>query len=126
MSTHPLPSQSALKNDKEKLDLSLIPKVALEEAARAFMVGLKKYGRYNYCNGHEASQLVSAAMRHLTSWYEGEEHDPIDGQHHLGSVIACCAMILHEKQLGTLRDNRFKGLSSIQPKLDPRKQEDNS
>lgn len=101
--------QSASKNDQAKPDLSLIPKVFLEEVAKAFMVGEKKYGRYNYCKGHKASQLIAAAQRHLTAWFNGEEYDPIDGQHHLGSVGACIAMLLRQNELGTLTDDRYKG-----------------
>jgi hypothetical protein len=97
----------AAKNDQDKIDLSLIPAVSLKEHAKAFMVGEKKYGRYNYCKGHKASQLVAAAMRHLTAWNEGEEND-VDGQHHLGSVMACCSMILRQAELGTLKDDRYK------------------
>lgn len=102
-------SNGAAKNDKEKMDLSLIPKVALEAAAHAFMVGEKKYGRYNFYKGHQASQLVAAMMRHATAWMEGEERDPVDGQLHLGSVIATAAMLLQQQKLGTLKDNRYKG-----------------
>jgi len=97
----------ASKHDSEKADLSLIPRVALEAAARAFMVGEKKYGRYNFYKGHDASQLIAALLRHATAWMEGEETDPQDGQHHLGSVIACAAMILQQQKLGTLKDNRY-------------------
>lgn len=97
-----------LKFDKEKPDLSLIPQIAMIEEAKAFMVGEKKYGRYNYCNGHDAHQLAAALLRHAFAWFNGEEHDPKDGQHHLGSVRACCAMILRQQELGTLRDNRYK------------------
>lgn len=97
----------AAKDDKEKVDLSLLPKIFLEEVAKAFMVGEKKYGRYNYCKGHQSSQLVAAMQRHITAWFEGEEHDPKDGQHHLGAAGACIAMLLRQKQLGTLKDNRF-------------------
>lgn len=97
---------SAKKNDSEKIDLSLIPLISRLEHARAFMVGEKKYGRYNYELGHDASQLAAAAERHLSAWFNGEERDPVDGQHHLGSVMACCSMILRQMELGTLRDNR--------------------
>lgn len=99
--------QSASKNDQDKVDLSLIPYIALKAEAKAFMVGEKKYKRYNYTKGHKASQLVAAAMRHLVAWNEGEENDPTDGQPHLGSVRACCAMILRQAELGTLKDDRF-------------------
>ncbi len=99
---------AASKNDSDKIDLSLIPSIALKEEAKAFMVGERKYQRYNYTKGHKASQLIAAALRHLTAWNEGEEYDPVDGQHHLGSARACCAMILRQMELGTLKDDRFK------------------
>lgn len=98
----------AAKNDKEKVDLSLLPTEALIAGAKAFMVGEKKYGRYNYYKGHNASQLVAALLRHATAWFDGEENDPIDGQPHLGSVIACAAMLLKQQALGTLVDDRYK------------------
>jgi hypothetical protein len=75
----------AAKNDKEKMDLSLIPYVSQLAQAKALMVGEVKYGRYNYCKGHKASQLVAAAQRHLLAWFNGEELDP-DGQHHFGKL----------------------------------------
>jgi hypothetical protein len=100
--------QSGTKHDQSKADLSLIPLIAEIEMARAFMVGEKKYSRYDYYKGHKASQLIAAAKRHLGAWMNGEERCPVDGQHHLGSVMACCAMILKEQELGTLEDNRYK------------------
>lgn len=99
----------AAKNDGNKPDLSLLPRIFLIEVARAFMVGEKKYTRYNYCKGHKASQLIAAALRHLTAWFEGEENDPEDGQHHLGAAGACIGILLRQMQLGTLIDDRFKG-----------------
>ncbi len=102
----------AAKNDTEKADLSLVPQIALIEMAKAFMVGEKKYGRYNYCKGHDSSQLVGAMLRHATAYFNGEDHDPVDKQHHLGSVMACCAMLLRQQELGTLKDNRYKNENS--------------
>lgn len=98
----------AAKDDCDKIDLSLIPYVAEIAEAKAFMVGEKKYGRYNYCKGHKSSKLVAAARRHLAAWFKGEENDPKDGQPHLGSVRACIAMLLHQQELGTLIDDRYK------------------
>jgi len=100
-------ADSAAKNDKEKSDMSLIPRIFLEQVSRAFMVGEAKYGRYNYCKGHKSSQLVAAAIRHITAWNEGEECDPVDGQHHLGAAGANLAMILRQMQLETLKDDRY-------------------
>lgn len=99
---------SGKKDDSTKADLSLVPRVALEECARAFMLGEKKYGRYNYCKGHEASRLIAAAQRHLTSWFDGEDNDQESGRTHLGHALACVSMILRQQELGTLIDNRYK------------------
>lgn len=96
------------KHDKGKPDLSLVPRVALDRAAEAFMVGEKKYGRYNYYQGMEASRLIAALLRHATEWMDGANYDTKDGQHHLGSVIACASMILQTEKLGTLIDDRYK------------------
>ena len=98
--------QIARKNDQDKVDLSLIPYSALIAEAKAMMVGAKKYGRSNYKKGHEASQLVAAALRHLHAWNAGEELDAEDGQPHLGSVRACIGMLIEQQKLGTLKDNR--------------------
>ncbi len=102
----------ASKNDQAKADLSLLPRVFLEAVAKAFMVGETKYGRYNYCKGHKQTQLIAAAMRHLTAYNDGEEFDPVDGQPHLGSVGACIAMLLRQVELGTSIDNRYKNEST--------------
>lgn len=94
------------KDDTGKPDYSLVPKVAMTRMAEAFNVGAKKYGRYNFCKGLEASRIMGALLRHSYSWYDGEEFDP-DGQHHLGSVLACAAMLLRCQELGTLIDDRY-------------------
>lgn len=104
----PIAESKAAKNDQEKPDLSLIPYIGHVAEAQAFMVGEKKYGRYNYCKGHKVSQLVAAIMRHANAYNQGEENDPVDGQPHLGSIKACCSMLLRQAELGTLIDDRYK------------------
>lgn len=97
----------AKKFDDIKADYSLIPSVFLDELSRAMMYGAKKYGRYNYTGGLEASRLVAAAARHLFSWFAGEEVDKESGVSHLAHVAANCLMLLHTKKLGTLKDDRL-------------------
>lgn len=103
----------AAKNDQTKPDMSLIPRIFLEQVSHAFCVGERKYGRYNYCKGHKSSQLVAAAIRHITAWNEGEECDPVDGQHHLGAAGANLAMLLRQQQLETLKDDRYIGNKEV-------------
>lgn len=95
-----------IKFDQGKAPMSLIPRIALVREAEAFEVGMRKYSRHNFCKGMEASRIIDALLRHATAWFEGEEFDT-DGQHHLGSVRACAAMILRTQELGTLIDDRY-------------------
>lgn len=99
------------KFDGGKADLSLVPRIASEEMARAFMVGEKKYGRYNYTAGLQSHRLIAAAMRHLHAYQEGEDMDPEGTEFrskHLGHALASIAMLLHCEELGTLTDTRRK------------------
>lgn len=112
----PIEPIKGIKFDAGKADLSLIPLIAQTEEAKAFMVGEKKYGRYNYCKGLKASQLIGAAERHIKKWFNGEEYDQEDGQHHLGAARACLAMALRQMELGTMEDDRYKGPSNASNK----------
>lgn len=95
------------KDDQEKPDLSLLPRALLEEAARAYMHGEKKYGRYNYLKGFTTSRLIAATMRHLAAYNDGEELDA-DGFHHLGGALASIGMLLDLRVKGKLSDERYK------------------
>jgi DNA-directed RNA polymerase subunit RPC12/RpoP len=101
-------AKTATKHDSGKPDLALLPKVFLDETAKALMLGERKYSRYNYTAGFEYSRLISAAMRHLTQFNDGEETDIESGLSHLGHASACIAMLLHTIELGTAKDNRLK------------------
>jgi len=98
------------KHNNGKPALSIFPRSAAVEAAKAFMDGKEKYGLHNYKQGLSAHELVDAAMRHLYEYLEGNQvvHDSKHQCHPLGSVIACCAMILECERLGTLTDDRYK------------------
>jgi hypothetical protein len=96
-----------VKYDAGKPDLSLCPRAALEAMALAFMVGERKYGRYNYLKGFDVHRLVAAALRHLTAYNEGEDIDQEYGTPHLGHALASIAMILDMEKNGTLRETRY-------------------
>lgn len=103
-----LVGEGGLKHDDGKADLSLIPLIAIESEARALGFGEKKYGRYNYTRGFDVSRLTSAALRHIYAYNNGQDIDSESGLHHLGHARACLAMLLHCRELGTLKDNRFR------------------
>lgn len=95
-----------LKFDSDKPDLSLIPRSFLDEVAKALMFGEKKYSRYNYREGFQASRLVGAALRHITAWMWVEDLDPESGLNHLAHAGASLAMLIDNLSIGKIEDNR--------------------
>ena len=97
----------------EKVSLTKLPGVALAHGAHAMMDGARKYGAYNWRGKRvRASIYVDAAMRHLLSWFEGEEAAGDSGAHHLGHALACCAILLDAQAVGNLADDRPVGKGS--------------
>ena len=90
-----------------KVPLALFPSSALIHGAQAFADGAAKYGPYNWRDkAVEAMTYIHAAERHLRAWLDREEDAPDSGNHHLGHVLACVAIILDAQEQGNLIDNR--------------------
>lgn len=102
-------TEAGVKHDESKIDLSLLPKELLEETAKAFMWGEKKYGRNNFRGGMEHHRLVAAALRHITAYNSGEDNDIESGNSHLGHAVASLGMLLVLIKTGKGQDTRFKG-----------------
>lgn len=90
-----------------KVPLWLLSPIAKAQWALAQFAGLVKYGAWNWrMAGVRSSVYVSAMQRHIDAYSSGEEFDPVDGTHHLGNIMACCAIILDAKAAGMLTDDR--------------------
>jgi hypothetical protein len=101
------------KVGQTKPQLHLIPKVSLEEQAAALQCGKIKYGERNWVQNKVCqSTYISAMLRHIAAFQDGEDLDPESGASHLGHVMAGCAIILDAKKVGTLVDDR------VMPALD--------
>jgi hypothetical protein len=75
--------------------------------ALAFKDGAVKYGPYNWREHMvSASVYYGAARRHLDSWWDGEDVSADALVHHLGHVMACCAILLDALTVGKLNDDR--------------------
>ena len=100
-----------LKYDQDKPPMSLIPYRANLEEAKVLAFGAKKYSAWNWSEGILWSRVLSAAMRHLGAYADGQNLDPETGLRHLAHARCC---------LGFLRDYEV-----LHPELDdrrPRKQ----
>lgn len=95
-----------IKYDEGKPDLTLLPRHAKNEIARALMFGAAKYGRNNYKLGMNWSRLLAAAERHITAFADGEDLDEETKLTHLAHAGACISMLLHYYHTKTGTDNR--------------------
>lgn len=64
-----------LKFDSEKAPIDLIPHDSIIEIAKVLQAGEKKYGTANWANGIEIRRLLSASMRHIGQFNNGEDMD---------------------------------------------------
>ena len=92
-----------------KAPMHLIPPYALEQTAWVHKLGSEKYGPYNWRKtGVCATTYVSAIMRHLNAWRDGEDLDPESGISHIAHIISSCNILLDAAHCGTLQDDRNK------------------
>jgi hypothetical protein len=76
-----------------KADYSLIPLSTLEDEARVWMYGEKKYKRNNWKKGMKWSVPLACALRHLAAWQGGEDIDHESGETHLAHVMCNIRML---------------------------------
>lgn len=96
----------------KKPDLSVVPPIGVIHLATAMMNGAAKYGPFNWRQqGISTRPYIAAALRHLFAYLDGEDYSADTTEagapvHHLGHVMACCAILLDAKSVGQLNENR--------------------
>lgn len=90
----------ATRDNKNKLDYTILPWEAFEEVIKAFKQGEKDYGRGNYQKGEGLSlqSYRESMFRHLVASASGIEFDEKSGADHIGHLAANCLMYLWQKQ----------------------------
>ena len=77
------------------------------EIGIAFAEGARKYGSHNYrAIGVRASTYYDAALRHIMSWWEGEDIDPDSGVPHIAKAIACLIIVRDAELMNNFTDDR--------------------
>lgn len=93
----------------KKAPMWLLPPVALEQTAWVAKLGADKYGPFNWRKtGVCATTYVSAIMRHLNAWRDGEDLDPESGISHIAHIATSCNILMDAEACGTLQDDRNK------------------
>jgi hypothetical protein len=98
----------------KKISVTKIPPSAILEMARAMENGATKYGPQNYRDTYVRTTIyLDAAIRHIFSYFDGEENAEDSGCTHLGHAMASLGIIIDAAECGTLIDDRpTKGTSS--------------
>jgi hypothetical protein len=91
----------------KKVQLNLVPPSSIIYQALAMEDGARKYGPYNWRQNKVITSIyVAAAMRHLQSYWDGEENASDSGKPHLAHALACLGIIVDAKETGNLVDDR--------------------
>lgn len=99
-------------NPKDKIgqlkpNLHLVPPALIIHAAKAMENGAKKFGPYNWrVKKVRGTIYVSAALRHILSYLDGEDCADDSKVHHLGHAAACLGILLDAQETGNLIDDR--------------------
>lgn len=103
-----------LKNPKDllgikKVSIATVPPASIIYEALAMQDGAHKYQAFNWRDKKVvASIYISAALRHLFAWFDGEENAADSGIPHLAHAKACLGIIIDAKETGNLVDDRPK------------------
>jgi len=90
-----------------KLPFHLLPVPAMIEQSLAHADGGFKYMPNNWHDEPiSVSVYAGAILRHLIHFLMGENRADDSQVHHLGHIMACCAMVIDSQVRGTLNDNR--------------------
>ncbi|MCA2590181.1 MAG: hypothetical protein IM509_05375 [Microcystis sp. M31BS1] len=105
-----LDTQAGYKHDAEKLRYDLIPPEAMEELAKVLTHGATKYEDHNWARGMKWGRVFSALMRHMWSWWKGENVDPETGYSHLSHALCNLVFLVtyEQRKMGQF-DDRFVG-----------------
>ena len=84
-----------------------VPTAPLFEVGEVMRLGIRKYGLTNWRHDPiSASVYYNAAMRHIMSWWDGQNTDDESGQHHLAHAVACLLIMLDARTSDDLIDDR--------------------
>lgn len=97
-----------VKHDGGKPPMSLLSREALEQTAAVLEFGKNKYAAHNWRKGFDWSRPLSAAMRHLMAFNDGEDKDPESGLSHLAHCLCDVMFVLEFEKTHPELDDRWK------------------
>lgn len=98
----------AIKHDSGKPGMNLLSREALEQIALVMDFGKEKYAAHNWRKGFVWSRPLSAALRHIMAFNDGEDKDPESGLSHLAHAACCIMFLLEFEKTHKDLDDRWK------------------
>lgn len=99
-------AEPGVKYDGGKPPLSLLPAGPLAEVAHVLEHGASKYGMHNWRGGITWHRILSAMLRHIFAFIEGENNDPETGLSHIAHAVCNGLFLLEFQQTHTELDDR--------------------
>lgn len=97
--------KQGVKLDDDKTRYDLIPCYPLEQLAKVYTYGAKKYADENWRKGISYKRIFSAIMRHCWALWRGEDLDPESGIHHMAhAALGCFTLIEYTRNRRKLDD----------------------
>lgn len=113
----------AKRNNKGKVDMTLLPTDALRAEARVWMHGEQEYGRDNWQKlwGDDTINVVMASLlRHAFAIMDGEVYDEKSGEQHAAHIRCNAAMLIRyfssssEKSTPSPDQTRARAIAELQ------------
>lgn len=99
---------SAARYNGGKPDFSLIPLCTLEDEARVWEYGKRKYAAWNWAKGMPYSAVIASVLRHIAAFQRGEDNDPESGLPHIAHAMCNLRMLSLYQITYTAGDDRPK------------------
>lgn len=97
---------AGVKHDQNKDPWHLAPWDAFRCIVKVLAFGANKYSARNWERGMNWSRPFGALVRHITAWWEGENHDPETGFSHLWHAGCCIVFLIAYELRGIGVDDR--------------------
>jgi len=107
-------STGGVKFDEGKNRYDLIPGYALDELAKIYTYGTKKYDDNNWRKGMKWGRIFGAMMRHAWAFWRGEDRDPESGLLHLAHAAWQCFTLMEYAKTHPELDDRFQDMKQPQ------------
>lgn len=92
-----VPTTEAVRHNQDKLRVDLIPTELIEEVAKVFTFGAKKYSPNNWkgFTKEQQDEILGSLLRHILEYQKGNKLDSESGLHHLAHAACNIAFILY-------------------------------